>query len=95
MADAVKVMRAEQDAFDKKKIIFPSRSVPPGVDLLVSTQKGHTEVGPVYVGRVIRTSDGRLIALRSEPDVGVYSLKPLLVRLVSDTLRRLAEEKGK
>ena len=92
MGDALKVMQAEEKALQTKRILFPGRSVPPGVDLLISIQKGFTEAGPVYLGRVIRTSDGRLIALQSEPDQGVYSLKPIVKQLVLDSIRRLAQE---
>jgi hypothetical protein len=92
MADAAKVMQAEQAVIEGKVAIFPGRSVPSGVDLLVSIQKGKGATGPVYLGRVIRSKDGRLLALATQPDAGPYSLSPLVQKIVSDSLRRLADE---
>ncbi len=93
MADAVKVMQAEQKMMKRKETwLFPS-SLASGVDLLVSVQKGLGETGPIYVGRVIATKDGRLLALATFPDAGPYALQPLIDQLVSDALRRLADSK--
>ena len=93
MADAVKVMEAERRMIQKKRFWFPRQSLPSGVDLLISVQKGFAESGSVYVGRVIRTKDGRLLALDTQTDVGMFSLKPLITRLVRDSLKRLAESR--
>lgn len=93
MADAVMVMNVEKKMMLQNKTWFFPRSIAPGVDLLVSIQTGFGEIGPIYVGRVIATIDGRLLALVTWPDVGAYTLQPLVDRLVSDALRRLANEK--
>lgn len=91
-ADAAKVMQAEQQVIEGKAAVFPGRSVPSGVDLLVSIQKGQGASGPVYVGRVIRSGDGRLLALMTQPNAGPYSLSPLIQKMVSDSLKRLTND---
>lgn len=91
MADALMVMRAEEKAIASGSQWAMSRLLPSGVDLLISIQKGFSETeGRIYSGRVVSTKDGRLLALATWPDTGVYSLKPLIDKLVTDTLRRLA-----
>jgi hypothetical protein len=92
LADAVKIMEAERAALQKNVLMFPHSSVPSGVDLLVSVEKGYGSYGPIYVGRVIRTKDGRLCALTTVSDVGPRSLGPLVSQLVKDSLRRLGEQ---
>jgi len=89
MTDAVKIMKAEQEAIKSNKTWLVSRTLPSGVDLLISLQKGFSENGLAYSGRVISTKDGRLLALATWPDISVYSLKPLIHQLVVDSLRRL------
>ncbi|MDA0713364.1 MAG: hypothetical protein O2897_05205 [bacterium] len=91
MADALMVMRAEEKALVSGNQWMMSRLLPSGVDLLISVQKGFSETeGRIYSGRVVSTKNGRLLALATWPDTGVYSLKPLIDSLVTDTLRRLA-----
>lgn len=96
MAQAVQLMKKEEELLQHKDIRrWLGASFLPGVDCLVSIQKGYTESGPVYIGRVIRVRDGRLLAWDTEPDAGAYALAPLIMRLVSDGIRRLALEKTK
>lgn len=90
MADANRVMDAEKRMIDTKKAWFPGRQLPSGVNLLISIQRGEGLYGPAFVGRVIQTKDGRLLALATQVDAGPMSLEPLLSQLVSDALRRLA-----
>jgi hypothetical protein len=90
MADANRVMEAEKSLIDNQKAWFPKRQLPSGVDLLISIQRGEGLHGPAFVGRVIQTKDGRLLALATQTDSGPMSLEPLLRQLVSDALRRLA-----
>jgi len=95
MADALEIMKAEKNAIEKKGRIVLSHSVPSGVDLLISIQKGHGPMGSVYMGRVIDTRDGRLWALSTQPDMDVYALSPLVADLVEDTLTRMAKNPSK
>lgn len=92
MADAMKIMQAEQRIIEKKDALLPGRSLPSGVDMLVSIQSGMGATGPVFVGRVIRTRDGQLFALQTWPNAGPYSLEPLIRHIVTDSLKRLAGE---
>lgn len=93
LADANKIIQAEKAALKKKTLMFPHTAVPSGVDLLLSVEKGYGSYGPIYVGRVIRTKDGQLLALSTVPDSGATSLGPLVTRLVRDSLRRLGAQK--
>lgn len=93
MADAMKIMKAERRALASKVMVFPGSSVPSGVDLLLSFEKGYGNYGPIYVGRVIRTRDGQLLALLTVNDVGTTALGSLVSRLVKDSLRRLGAQK--
>lgn len=93
LADATKIIEAEKVAIAKKTWMFPSSSIPSGVDLLLSIERGYGNSGPIYVGRVIRTKDGQLFALSTEPDVGPYSMSPLISRLVKSSLGRLGGQK--
>jgi hypothetical protein len=93
LADANKIMQAERAAMRKKTMMFPGTSVPSGVDLLLSVEKGYGSYGPIYVGRVIRTKDGQLCALSTVIDAGPTSLGPLVSKLVKDSLRRLSAKK--
>ncbi len=90
MADANKIMKAEKKALENNSKWFMGRSVPSGVKLLVSLERGQGLYGPAYVGRVIQTNDGRLLAMATGIDAGPQSLEPVLRKLVSDALRRLA-----
>jgi len=89
MADTIKIMEAEELALTKKKAFFPGKLVRSGADLLISIQKGYGQLGPVYVGRVIHTKNGQLLALANEIDVGAASLGKLIIRLVDDALRHM------
>ncbi|MEI6805608.1 MAG: hypothetical protein WCK49_03765 [Myxococcaceae bacterium] len=91
MADANRVLESEKRVIEKKAAWFPGRQLPSGVDLLISIQRGQGLYGPAFVGRVIQTSNGRLLALATVADAGPMSLEPLLGQLVSDALRRLAD----
>lgn len=93
MADANRVLESEKKVIEGKSAWFPGRQLPSGVDLLVSIQHGEGLYGPAFVGRVVRSLDGRLLALATQMDAGPLSLQPLLQQLVSDSLRRLADEK--
>lgn len=93
MADANQIIQAEKQVIEGKTTWFPGRQLPSGVALLVSIQRGQGLDGPTYVGRVIQGQDGRLLALATQIDAGPLSLEPLLKKLVSDSLRRLADEK--
>ena len=93
MADANQIMQAEKKMLDGDKAWLLARQVPSGVDLLVSVEKGEGLYGPTYLGRVIRSRDGRLLALATQVNAGPYSLEPLLRNLVADSLRRLADGK--
>lgn len=90
MADANRVMKAEQQVIEGKTGWFPGRQLPSGVGLLVSIQKGQGLYGPAFVGRVIQSKDGQLLALATQVDAGPLSLEPLLRQLIADALRRLA-----
>ncbi len=90
MADANKIMTAEKKALESNSKWFMGRVVPSGVKLLLSLEKGQGLYGPAYVGRVIQTNDGRLLAMATGVDAGPLSLEPLLRKLVTDALRRLA-----
>jgi|GEM_PF-2207181 len=92
LADAVKIMEAERAAMKENILMFPHTAVPSGVDLLVSIEKGYGSYGPIYVGRVIRTKDGRLCALATVSDIGPQSLGTLVSQLVRDSLRRMGDE---
>ncbi|MES2503439.1 MAG: hypothetical protein V4534_01035 [Myxococcota bacterium] len=91
MADANQIMRAEKKAIEDDAVWPLGQYLPSGVGYLISIEKGEGLYGPTYVGRVIGTSDGRLIALGTQLDAGPQSLEPLLKQLVSDALRRLAD----
>lgn len=93
MADAHRVLESEKKVLEGNSAWFPGRQLPSGVDLLVSIQAGQGLYGPAFVGRVIASQDGRLLALATQIDAGPLSLQPLLEQLVSDALRRLADEK--
>jgi hypothetical protein len=99
MSDAVTIMKAERKAMQESKgkhIVLPfNELLPTQVDFLLSVQKGYGVDGPVVVGRSIRTSDGRLFAVRSQVDFGAYALEPLIFDLVNDTVMRLAKENTK
>jgi hypothetical protein len=92
LADAVKIMEAERAAMKQNVLMFPHTAVPSGVDLLVSIEKGYGSYGPIYVGRVIRTKDGRLCALATVSDFGPRSLGSLVSQLVKDSLRRVSDK---
>lgn len=91
MADSLKVMKAEQEAIEKGKDQFTTQTLASGVDYLVSIQRGFSESGVIYSGRVISTRDGRLLALQTMPDMGFYSLGQLIDWVIGDSLRRLAQ----
>jgi hypothetical protein len=93
MADAMKIMEAEKMAMENKTWVFPKSSVPSGVDLLVSVEKGYGYYGNNFVGRVIRTKDGQICAFSTTADVGPASLGRFVSRLVKDCLRRLGAPK--
>ncbi|MFH1807421.1 MAG: hypothetical protein ABIJ09_01655 [Pseudomonadota bacterium] len=92
MADAAKIMAAEQNAADSNSVASFNQLTPSGVELLISLQTGEGLAGALYVGRVIRTSDGALLALASRPNVGAVSLRPLVHSLVMQSLQRLAQQ---
>jgi hypothetical protein len=86
-------MAAEQSAADSKGVASFNQLTPSGVDLLISLQTGEGVAGTLYLGRVIRTSDGALLALASRPNIGAVSLRPLVLQLVQQSLERLAQLK--
>lgn len=90
MADANRVLESEKNVIEGKTAWFPGRQLPSGVNLLISIQRGQGLYGPAFVGRVIQSKDGQLLALATGVDAGPMSLEPLLNQLVSDALRRLA-----
>lgn len=90
MADANRVLESEKKVIEGKTAWFPGRQLPSGVALLISIQRGQGLYGPAFVGRVIQSSNGQLLALATVVDAGPMSLEPLLGQLVSDALRRLA-----
>lgn len=94
MADANRVLESERKVIEGQSAWFPGQQLPSGVDLLVSIQRGQGLYGPAFVGRVIRSKDGQLLALATQMDTGAYSLQPLLQQLVSDALRRLSHEEA-
>lgn len=89
LADAAKIIAAERAALSKKSFVFPRQTLPSGIDLLLSMERGYGSYGPIYVGRVIRSKDGQLLALRTENDVGPIAMGTLISRLVQDSLSRL------
>jgi hypothetical protein len=89
MADAQKVMAAEQKVATSKGTFFPNLSLSSGTDILISIQRGEGLGGKLIVGRAVRTQDGALLALASQIDAGPISMRPLLVRLVEDSLRHI------
>lgn len=99
-ADALTVMRAEQQALQRQpqpnnqtsQPMVWATTLPPNVQFLISVQSGQGVSGPALVGRVIDTSQGKLLALRSRPDVGGNTLGNLVLQLVRDTLQRLAQQ---
>lgn len=90
MADAVKIMQAEKKAIENKSFTLPNQLLPSGADLLLSIEMGDGETGPIYLGRVVRTADGELLALEWESNYGVYALQPLITKLVEHALTSLA-----
>ncbi len=90
MADANRVLDSEKKVIEGRTSWFPGQQLPSGVNLLISIQRGEGLYGPAFVGRVIQTKDGQLLALATGVDAGPLSLEPLLSQLVSDALRRLA-----
>lgn len=90
MADANRVLESEKEVIEGKTTWFPGRQLPSGVDFLISIQQGQGLYGPAFVGRVIQSKNGQLLALVTQTDAGPTSLEPLLYQLVSDALRRLA-----
>jgi hypothetical protein len=93
MADAGKIIEAEKAAAASNSLASFNQLTPSGVELLISLQKGHGMAGALYIGRVVRTSDGALLALASRPDAGALSLRPLVYELVQKSLQRLAAQK--
>lgn len=91
MADASQLIAAEQQASGGNSLADFNKLSPSGVDLLVSIHKGRGLAGPLFVGRVVRTSDGAMLALGTQIDAGAVSLRPLIMQLVEDSLRRQAE----
>lgn len=93
MADATRIIEAEKSATGARSIADFNKMVPSGVDLLLSVQQGSGVAGKIVVGRVVRTRDGALLALASQPDVGAVSMRPLLLKLVEQSLERVAAER--
>lgn len=93
MADAATIIAAEKQASSTNSLADFNKLTPSGVDLLISINKGPGIAGPIYVGRVIRSQDGAMLALATLPDAGPVSLRPLVWKLVEDSLKRIANEK--
>ncbi len=91
MADASTLISAEKQASGNGSLLDFNKLTPSGVDLLISINKGQGISGPIYVGRVVRSRDGALLALNTQPDAGPVSLRPLIWKLVDDSLRRIVD----
>jgi len=94
MADAMRVMNAENRAAERNVLLLLSQTLPAGADYLISIQQGIAQdIGPVWAGRVVSTKDGQVLAFDSLPSSGQYTIQPLLNKLIGSTLRRLATNK--
>ena len=93
MADAMEVVDAEQNALAAGKMFWPNRSLASGADILLTWQSGKGLAGNVVVGRAVRTSYGALLALISTPNVGYFTMRNLVLRLVSQSLAVAAAQK--
>ncbi len=93
MADAMKVVEAEQNALASGQLFWPNRSLASGADILLTWQSGQGLAGNVIVGRAVRTSDGALLALISTPNIGNLTLRSLVLRLISQSLAVAAAQK--
>ncbi len=86
-ADANRIVAAEKDASESNKRVQFNEMTPSGADLLVSFQDATALGGPIFMVRVIRMTDGALLALRTGPaQGGAVSLRPLLGRAIADAL---------
>jgi hypothetical protein len=94
MADAQQVMTAEQAAASGKGTFFPNLSIQSGADVLLSIQRGEGLGGRLILGRAVRTKDGALVGLATQIDAGPISLRPLMMRLVEDSLNHIANAPG-
>jgi hypothetical protein len=90
MADAQQVMNAEQAAASGKGTFFPNLSIASGADVLISIQRGEGLGGKLILGRAVRTQDGALVGLATQIDAGPISLRPLMMRLIEDSLKHIA-----
>jgi len=90
-ADANRIVAAEKAGSDSNKRVQFNEMTPSGADLLVSFQDATALGGPIFMVRVIRMSDGALLALRTGPaQGGAVALRPLLGRTIADALQAAA-----
>jgi hypothetical protein len=92
MADATKIVAAEQNAFAANQTFWPNRSLASGSDILLTWQTGTGIAGNVVVGRAVRTSDGALLALISTPNIGNFTLRTLVLRLIDQSLKTVVAQ---
>lgn len=85
-ADATKLIEAEQKATGDDLSFF-NQSIASGADWLISLQQGQGAAGnAVVLGRVVRLSDGALLAVATRPNAGAWSLRPLVLDLVEQAM---------
>ncbi len=80
MADATNIMNAEREAIEQEQGVQWNRMTPSGADYLISVQRGQGVPGPIYLARMIRTTDGAIVAVKSVVNIGgPYNFGQLLV----------------
>ncbi len=90
-ADALRIAEAEKQAVESNTKVQFNEMTRAGSDVLVSYQASQALGGPIYIVRVIRMTDGALLALRTGPGQGgAVALRPLLVRAIADALQAAA-----
>ena len=92
MSDAMQIVAAEQNAFAANQSFWPNRSLASGSDVLLTWQAGKGIAGNVVVGRAVRTSDGALLALVSTPNIGNFTLRTLVLRLIDQSLKTMVAQ---
>lgn len=92
MSDAMQIVAAEQNAFAANQSFWPNRSLASGSDILLTWQAGRGIAGNVVVGRAVRTSDGALLALISTPNIGNFTLRTLVLRLIDQSLKTVVAQ---
>jgi hypothetical protein len=90
-ADANRIVDAEKQATQANGRMQWNEMTPSGANVLVSYQQSTALGGPIFIVRVIRMTDGALLALRTGPaQGGAVALRPLLGRAIADGLRAAA-----